>query len=286
MDSHTKQLVQLALAEDLGDAGDITSNATIAAEQMAKGVFIAREDLYICGHDVVAEVFSQLDPEVEYRALKEIGTLVKSGEIIAEASGRVRSLLSAERTALNFLQRLSGISTLTARLSHQVSASGVKLLDTRKTTPGWRGLEKAAVLAGGGHNHRSGLFDAVLIKNNHVDAIGGDIAAAIRACKEKTAAGTKIEVEVRDQAELQAALAENPDAILLDNMTPVQLGEAVEFVRADPNGRNIQLEASGGINVENLQDYAATGVDCISLGMLTHSAPAVDISFRYKEDGY
>lgn len=278
----TKSLIQLALIEDLGP-GDITSKATIDPKLLGAAVIRAKESLVVCGQEVVSLVFSEIDSSICYEALKKDGARVDAGTVIGRVSGPVGSLLSAERTALNFFQRLSGVATVTAEVMVRVADLPVRILDTRKTTPGWRELEKYAVKTGGGTNHRFGLFDAVLIKNNHVDALGGDIGRAVRRCREDAPRGTKIEVEVRNSAELQAAFAERPDAMLLDNMPLAELAQCVSWVRAQDGGEKVELEASGGITMDNVRQYAASGVDAISLGFLTHSARAVDISLGYTE---
>lgn len=278
--SHSLQLIGLAVAEDLGD-GDITSRATMPDELQADAEFIAKQPLLVCGHEVVEAVFRQIDSELTYIPKVATGERLEASQIIATACGPARSLLAAERTALNFLQRLSGIATTTSEVVASVAGTGVTILDTRKTTPGWRELEKFAVRTGGARNHRIGLFDAVLIKDNHIDAIGGDIRKAISASRAYAAAGTKIEVEVRNTEELNLALEEHPDAILLDNMSPAELAEAVQLVRKQPNGESIELEASGGVTPETIVEYAKSGIDSVSLGMLTHSVHAVDISMKY-----
>ncbi len=276
----TKTLIALALREDIG-TGDITSECSIDETALGKAMFIARENLLVCGQDAVREVFLQLDRRLEFTPLIEEGKSASSGDKIAGISGPLRSILSGERTALNFMQRLSGVATLTASIVERLSGLSVKLLDTRKTTPGFRALEKYAVRVGGGHNHRMGLFDAVLLKNNHIDAMGGDIAAAISKCKSKTTSGTWIQVEVRNELELQAAVAALPDAVLLDNMSLELLRKSVEYVRAASRDHPIFVEASGGVSEKNIREIAQTGVDAVSMGRLTHSAPAMDISLRY-----
>lgn len=275
------RLVELAVKEDLG-SGDVTSRATMPDSLSAAADFIAKEPLVVCGHSAAQAVFERIDSALEYRVEAEDGAPVTAGSVIAAASGPARSLLAAERTALNFLQRLSGIATMTADVVQRVQGTGVHILDTRKTTPGWRELEKYAVRCGGGMNHRIGLYDAVLIKDNHIDAVGGDVRRAIAAARETAPQGMKIEVEVRSMEELAEAFVEHPDAVLLDNMSPAELRRAVDFVRSQPGGESVELEASGGITPETLREYAAVGVDSISLGMLTHSARAVDISMKYR----
>lgn len=277
LDDTSRALVALALNEDLG-SGDITSNALIDSQQKAEAVFVAREDFVLCGQEVVAEVCKQVDSRLTFERLAQDGETVKRDQKLGVLRGSAKSILAAERTALNFLQRLSGVATTTKKIADLVEGSGVRVLDTRKTTAGARTLEKYAVRAGGGHNHRSGLYDAVLIKNNHLDAFAGTPAEAVRTARSKAPKGTKIEIEVRNTAELSSALEGQPDAILLDNMTPVQISEAVKLVRAQAGGDKIELEASGGINADNIKNYLNTGINSISLGALTHSAKGVDIS--------
>ena len=280
LNSHSLQLVELAVAEDIGE-GDITSLSTISADLQADAAFIAKEALLVCGHELVEAVFQLIDPTLEYKRLVPTAERVETSTVVATAVGPARSLLAAERASLNFLQRLSGIATMSANMLALVEGTGVRILDTRKTTPGWRQLEKFAVRTGGATNHRMGLFDAVMIKDNHIDAVGGDIRQAISASRAYAPAGTKIEVEVRDMKELALALEEAPDAILLDNMSPEQLSEAVSIVRAHPKGARVELEASGGITPDTIRRYAESGIVSISLGAITHSVPSVDISMKY-----
>lgn len=276
----TKTLIELALQEDIG-TGDTTTQALIPGEVKAAVKIIAREDLVVCGQKVASAVFSRLNPLIFYTALVEDGTKIRRDDVLAELEGPFAPILSAERVALNFLQRLSGIATATARIAKKLKPSGVRVLDTRKTTPGWRELEKYAVRVGGGVNHRLGLFDAVLIKNNHLDALHGDIIGAIEQCRKNVSSKVKVQVEVRDLGELEAALKAKPDSILFDNMSPAQLKEAIGVARASTVGTTIALEASGGISENNILEYALEGLDFISLGMLTHSVKAADISLRY-----
>ncbi|MCB0325833.1 MAG: carboxylating nicotinate-nucleotide diphosphorylase, partial [Bdellovibrionales bacterium] len=279
-------IVQLALVEDIGP-GDITTLATISPERTGSAVILAKEPLVVCGQQVAAAVFAEVKHRfgyyVEYRAEAPDGSACKAGEQLAAMHGSLIGILIAERTVLNFLQHLSGIASYTKQVVKQLDGKA-KLLDTRKTTPGYRALEKYAVATGGGTNHRHGLFDAVLIKNNHIDALQGDIAKAITQSRSFAPPGTKVEVEVRSLEELEAALAAKPDAILLDNMAPELLRRAVKLVRSSATGAGIELEASGGITMETVAAYGATGVDFISMGSLTHSARAVDISLRYAAD--
>ena len=285
-----QSLLDLALAEDIGP-GDLTTTAVLGGvARSARARIIAKQQLVVCGNDLAAAVFKRLNSSLLYRIRINDGMRAEVGETIAEIEGPLGSILTGERTALNFLQRLSGISTKTAAVIASLPNSGpdqkVAVLDTRKTTPGWRTLEKYGVAVGGGKNHRIGLFDAFLIKNNHVDALGGDIAAAIRRCREYSTAHPLakrplLQVEVRNQGELEAALAENPDAILLDTMSIEALRAAVATVRAFPGGGGIFLEASGGINEKTAPILARTGVNGLSIGALTHSAVAVDLALRF-----
>ncbi len=271
----TELLIEIALSEDLG-SGDITSESLIPAEAPGEAVVLSREPLLVCGHPVAARVFERVDPAIRYTPVIPDGAHAGAEAVLAAVTGPLRSLLTAERTVLNFMQRLSGIATQTASL--QALAGGVKLLDTRKTTPGMRELEKYAVRTGGGTNHRTGLFDMVLIKNNHIDAAGGDVAQAVRTARAKAPAGMKIDVEIRSEKELLQAIDAAPDIILLDNFSPEELTKLVVIARQ--RAPKIILEASGGIDENNLSQYAATGVDCISMGALTHSVRSADISFR------
>jgi len=258
------EIVRLALEEDLG-AGDVTSRACVPESQQAGGRFIAREPLVIAGLPLLHELYEA--PVI----LKRDGDSCADGDAIATVSGRACTLLERERVALNFLQRLSGVATLARRFADAVAGTGCRVLDTRKTTPGLRALEKAAAAAGGVTNHRMGLFDAVLIKNNHIAAAGGVRNAIERA----RASGLPIEVEVRTREELREALDAGAAHLLLDNLTPA---EAAQWVREI--GGRAKVELSGGITLENVRAYAETGADFVSSGAITHSARAMDISFR------
>jgi nicotinate-nucleotide pyrophosphorylase (carboxylating) len=262
--------VAAALSEDLGTAGDITSAATIPASATAVATFGARQPGVVAGLPFAAAAFRAIDPAVRFEALMADGQAVTAGNILARVSGNARAILSAERVALNYLTHLSGIATATARLVERVSHTKARILDTRKTTPGLRLIEKYAVACGGGQNHRIGLYDAILIKDNHI-AVAGGVAAAIRNARAH-APGVKLEIEVGSLAELDEALAERPDIILLDNMPVETMRTAVERVA----GRAL-LEASGNITLATVQAVAETGVDYISSGAITHSAPALDI---------
>lgn len=266
-----RTLVAQALAEDLG-RGDITSRVTIDEHQQARGVIQAKAALVVAGLDVASEAFRQCDPAAVVEVRWGDGAHVERGEVVAVVTGQARALLTAERTALNLLQRLSGIATLTA--AYVAAAAGrIVVLDTRKTTPLWRALEKYAVRCGGGTNHRFGLDDAVLIKDNHKRLAGGITAAVTRALAAET--GLRVEVEVETLAELDEALAAGATAVLLDNFSTYDARRAVERVA----GR-AHVEVSGGVTRERLAELATTGADAVSIGALTHSAPAVDLSFE------
>src|SRR5512140_3661270 len=270
--AHAERLVELALEEDLL-LGDATSEATIDAAARGEGKFLAKEDLVVAGTAVARRVFDRLGAQCAFEV--EDGARVAKGTTFGAAAGPVRALLAAERTSLNFLQRLSGVATATRRCVDALAAGGgrTRLLDTRKTTPGWRMLEKAAVRAGGGKNHRFALGDGILIKDNHVAACGG-VAEAVRRARERSGAMLKLEVEVVDLPGLDAAIAAGADIVLLDNMDDATMAEAVRRAA----GR-VLLEASGNMTLERLPRVAATGVDFVSMGAITHSACAVDISF-------
>jgi nicotinate-nucleotide pyrophosphorylase (carboxylating) len=271
--AHAERLVELALEEDLL-LGDATSEATIDAAARGQGRFLAKEDLVLAGAAVARRIFERLEAECVFDAAD--GARVARGTFFGAARGPVRALLAAERASLNFLQRLSGVATATRRCVDALAAGGGKtrLLDTRKTTPGWRMLEKDAVRAGGGKNHRFSLGDGILIKDNHVAACGG-VAEAVRRARERSGAMLKIEVEVVDLPGLDAAIAAGADIVLLDNMDDASMAEAVRRAA----GR-VLLEASGNMTLARLPKVAATGVDFVSMGAITHSAPAVDISFE------
>jgi nicotinate-nucleotide pyrophosphorylase (carboxylating) len=268
-DPVTGDAVARALAEDLG-SGDVTTAATVAPETRARALITQKQPGVVFGLQAAEASFTALDPEVSMRRLAAEG-LWREGGPVLEVQGRARALLSAERTALNFLQRLSGVATLAARYVAAVEGTGARILDTRKTTPGLRALEKAAVAAGGATNHRAGLYDAILIKENHA-AIAGGVGEAVRRAR-AWAPMLAVEVECRTLAEVDAALEAGAPRLLLDNMDPDQLRAAVKQVA----GR-AQLEASGGVTLQTLRDIASTGVDFVSVGAITHSAPALDLS--------
>jgi nicotinate-nucleotide pyrophosphorylase (carboxylating) len=262
--------IRAFLAEDVGD-GDVTAEAVVPADARLDATLLLNEDGVVCGLEVAEAVFRELDPEVLFEPLAHDGERTR-GEV-ARVSGNAGALLTGERTALNLLGRLSGIATLTRRYVDAVAGTGTAILDTRKTTPGLRALEKLAVRTGGGTNHRFGLYDAVLIKDNHL-RLGGGVAASVRRAKET---GLPVEVECETLQDVDAALEAGADTILLDNMTPAQLREAVGIVR----GR-AHTEASGGITLETIREVAATGVDAISVGALTHSARSLDVSMEVR----
>ena len=272
-------LLRLAHEEDIG-SGDKTSEACISADTQASARIVAKEELVICGHEFSKEFFALCDSEIHYQIKAAEGSLVAAGDLVASVEGPYRQILSGERAALNFLQHLSGVATKAREASKIAKEFEVEVLDTRKTLPGWRYLEKYAVKIGGGVNHRAGLYDAVLIKDNHIDALGGDVAKAIETCREKHPALT-IEVEVRSRSELDAALTASPDIILLDNLSPTELRSEVSYIRETLGDKAPRLEGSGGITLENLREYAATGVDAVSMGSLTHSVRAADLSLLF-----
>ncbi len=273
--------VNKALDEDLG-RGDITSRAIVRPGLKARGSFLAKQDLVLAGLEVADAAFTSFDQYLQIESAAADGDEVKAGKVFARVTGDAQMLLAAERVALNFLQRLSGIATITRRYVEAVAGTGARIVDTRKTTPGLRLLEKYAVTAGGGHNHRLGLDDGVLIKDNHI-AIAGSVTEAVRRAREVAGHLHKIEVEVASLEQVREALQARADILLLDNMTPAMVREAVALVRQhEPEERRTLTEASGGITLANVREYAEAGADLISIGALTHSAPAVDISFKIK----
>ena len=279
-----KGIIKIAIKEDIG-SGDITTLVVLKSKinsQKLKGTaeIIAKENLVAAGLPLAEEVFRQIDKQTVFKPLVKDGEWVKKGQCIAMVKGRFSTLLTGERTALNFLQHLSGIATLTHQFADKVKDYNVKILDTRKTTPGLRILEKYAVRCGGGFNHRFGLYDAILIKDNHIAAAGSIRNAALLA--KKNAPKKKIEVEVKNFKELKEAIESRVDIIMLDNMKPYQMKKAVSFILAtrNPQLATLLIEASGGVSLKNIRDIAKTGVDLISIGALTHSARAVDISME------
>lgn len=270
-------LVRAALLEDLGRAGDLTTDAIVPNEQRTTTVLAARQPGVIAGLDLAALAFRLLDPDVTISVQRADGSAVVAGDVVATVSGPARAILTGERTALNFLSRLSGIATATRAIVDAIDGHRAKIVCTRKTTPGLRAVEKYAVRAGGGSNHRFGLDDAVLIKDNHI-AVAGGIRPAIERVRSNVGHLIKIEIEVDTLAQLEEALGLAPDAVLLDNMTSDELRRAVAMVA----GRAI-TEASGRITAATAPAVAATGVDLISIGWLTHSAPILDIGLDYRE---
>jgi nicotinate-nucleotide pyrophosphorylase (carboxylating) len=274
------KLVELALAEDLGPAGDRTSQALIPADQPGRAAFVARAAGVVAGLPAAAMVCAAVDSALTFQPVLSDGSPVERGSVLATVAGPLRSILVAERTALNFLQRLSGVASLTRKYVEAVAGFRAKVLDTRKTTPGWRWLEKYAVRAGGGTNHRFGLYDGILIKDNHLAGLGGDVRKAVELARSFPGnAGLPVEVEVDHLEQLEAALAARADIVLLDNMTPDRMRAAV--ARRDAVSPGTLLEASGGVNLATVREIASTGVDRISVGALTHSAPALDIALDY-----
>lgn len=272
-----RRLVDMALEEDMG-SGDKTSLWTVPERAEAKATVVTREDPTIAGTAVAAEVFRRVDSELEVETVRADGERVAQGTVVMTLRGRARSILAGERTALNFLGRLSGIATLTRAFVDAVTGTGAEILDTRKTTPGWRELEKAAVRAGGGRNHRMGLHDMVLIKENHIAAAGG-LTEAVGRVRERNVEGLGVEVEVGTLEELRVALDLKVRWVLLDNMPPELLKRAVGIVRSSacPDTR---LEASGNVTLGTVRVIAETGVDFVSVGALTHSAPLADLTLR------
>jgi nicotinate-nucleotide pyrophosphorylase (carboxylating) len=273
----TTAQVRVALQEDQA-FNDVSTLATVVSTRHVRSAIVARRDGVIAGIPLAVEAFRQLDSAVTIRVDAEDGTRVKAGEIIMHLSGHARGMLSAERTALNYLQHLSGIATLTARFVDAVAGTSANILDTRKTTPGWRALEKYAVRAGGGTNHRMDLRSGVLIKDNHLAAIGGDMAMAVTRARGLAMSGTAIEVECDTLEQVDAAIAAGADWVLLDNMSIEQLREAVQRCRA-----RVITEASGGVTLDTVRRIAETGVDRISIGALTHSAPALDLGLDFDD---
>lgn len=271
-----ERAVAAALEEDLGQAGDITTEAIVPADAHGEAAIVSRQDGVVAGLDLAEATFKALDPDIRFVRIVEDGGKVVAGGTIAEVSGNIRALLTGERTALNFLGRLSGIATLTATFAKAVEGTGARIACTRKTTPGLRAFEKYAVRAGGGVNHRFGLYDAVLVKDNHIAAAGG-LAKALEQLDARKRHLTKVEVEVDSLDQLEEALKFPIDAILLDNMDATTLKQAVQRVA----GRAL-TEASGGVTLENVREIALAGVDLISVGALTHSPRNLDSSLEWE----
>ena len=272
-------LLTLAFAEDIGD-GDATTLSTIPAEAVGKQQLIVKEEGILAGVEIARKVFEKFDPSLKMTVFIEDGAHVRPGDIAFVVEGPVRSLLQTERTMLNIMQRMSGIATTTAKYQKQLEGTGARVLDTRKTTPGMRMLEKEAVKIGGGTNHRIGLFDMILIKDNHTDFAGG-IPQAVAKAKEWCKANgrdLRIEQEVRDTDEIMQAIEAGVDRIMLDNFTPGRTREAVKLIRKEAPG--VEIESSGGITFDTLRQYGECGVDFISVGALTHSVRGLDMSFK------
>ncbi len=278
-------LIDAALQEDLGEAGDVTSNALIPGDAISRLAIVARRPGVIAGLPIAGLVFERMGVDVDVAVQRADGSEVEGGTTIATLDGPTRALLTGERTVLNFLTHLSGVATLTRQFVDAVAGTRAEILDTRKTIPGWRVLQKYAVRCGGGANHRIGLFDAVLIKDNHLAAWreaepgGGSLAGAVRHVRSVTPAGTPVEIEVDSLAQLQDVLEAAPEIVLLDNMSPELMREAVAL--RDRMSPRTQLEASGGVSLATVRSIAETGVERISIGALTHSAPALDIAFDW-----
>jgi nicotinate-nucleotide pyrophosphorylase (carboxylating) len=270
-----RDLLEMALREDIG-TGDVTSESVVPASVLATATIMSKSDGIIAGLGVAAEILRILDPEVNFGKLVSDGDRVHRGQEVATAEGKARSILTAERTVLNFLQRLSGIATMTSEYVRAASGYPAKIIDTRKTTPGWRVLEKYAVRVGGGSNHRFGLYDAVLIKENHI-AVAGGVAEAVSRARKRIPHTMKIEVEVETLDQVREAIESEADIIMPDNMDVDEMAEAVRLI----NGRAM-VEASGGIRLKDIPAIAATGVDLISIGALTNAAPPLDISMYIK----
>jgi len=275
-------LLRSFLAEDIG-SGDITTETTVPATQRARGEVIAKAPLVLAGIELFMEVFRLLDVTTTAEIFSQDGEELAPGKVPARVNASARALLTGERVALNLLQRLSGVATLTRRFVRAIEGTRAEILDTRKTTPGLRALEKYAVRVGGGRNHRKDLGEAVLIKENHIRLAGG-VAAALTAAQAAKGRAAWIEIEVTNLDELGAALTHHPDVILLDNMSPLLVRQAVDVVRKSSAPKNIRTEASGGITLDNVREFAEAGLDWISVGALTHSAPAVDISFEIEPE--
>jgi nicotinate-nucleotide pyrophosphorylase (carboxylating) len=274
-----RENIRLWLHEDIG-TGDMTTMSTIAGDHQSKALIHVKEEGYVAGLQVAQLVFQVVDPQLQFRALATEGDKVNKGTVIAEVYGSTRSILLGERLALNLLQRLSGIASKTRAFADAVEGLPVRLVDTRKTTPGHRLLEKYAVRVGGGHNHRFGLYDAVMIKDNHIKGAGG-VALAIGRARSEIPHTMKIEVEVENAHQLDEAVAAGVDIILLDNMSPQSMKSAVRTIKqAAPH---IIVEASGGVTLDNIREIATTGVDVISVGALTYSVIALDISLDLNE---
>ncbi|PTL85230.1 carboxylating nicotinate-nucleotide diphosphorylase [Vitiosangium sp. GDMCC 1.1324] len=275
MDAFLDRLISLALEEDLGAAGDITTDALVPVDAQGSAELLAKERLVLAGLDAFARVFERVDPASKVELLARDGQEIQPKALVARVHGRMRALLTAERTALNIVQRTSGMATMAQQVMAAVRGTKLRILDTRKTSPGMRSLSKQAVKAGGAFNHRFGLFDGVLIKDNHIAAVGGSVREALRRARANAPQLVKIEIEVTNLDQLAEALEEGADVVMLDNMDDEQIRRAVELTA----GR-IPLEVSGGITLERLPRLAKLGVDFVSMGALTHSARAMDLSLE------
>jgi nicotinate-nucleotide pyrophosphorylase (carboxylating) len=271
-------LVEWALAEDLR-SGDATTRSVVPPDTTGRARIEARQPLVVCGLDVAREVFARVDPALRFETLVADGTRTAAGDVLARLDGSLHAILAGERTALNFLQRMSGVATLTARFVDAAAGTGARICDTRKTLPGWRALDKYAVAVGGGTNHRFALDDALLVKDNHVAAAGG-VKPAVEAARTHAPAHLFLQVEVQSLEEARQAVAAGADGLLLDNRTPAELREIAEEL-----AERIELEASGGVTLANVRAVADTGVHRISIGALTHSAPAADVALEVEPAG-
>jgi nicotinate-nucleotide pyrophosphorylase (carboxylating) len=275
LDEAAVRLIKEALAEDVG-AGDVTTDSTVPAERVSEARIVAKASGVIAGLSVVEAVLRELDPEAVVEPVADDGSLVSPGQVVARIRARTRAILTGERTALNFLMRLSGVATQAARFAERLEGTGTRLLDTRKTTPGMRRLEKQAVALGGGVNHRSGLWDMAMIKDNHIAAAGGigEAVARLRGAHPDLA----VEVEVADLSSLEEALACGVDRVMLDNMSEEQMREAIRAARS--RGSRPEIEISGGVTLDSIDRLARLGADFVSVGAVTHSAPALDLSLE------
>jgi nicotinate-nucleotide pyrophosphorylase (carboxylating) len=271
-------LLELALAEDIGP-GDATTPLVLAEDAQGRARIEARQRLVVCGLPIAAAVFEAVDPELRFESLRRDGEQAEAGEPLAFVSGGLRAILAAERTALNFLGRLCGVASATRRFAAAVEGTGARIVDTRKTLPGWRALDKYATAVGGAQNHRAGLYDGILLKDNHV-ALAGGVALAVKTARAAAPAGLRIQVEVESEADAVAAVEAGADFLLLDNCTPAQLRAIAARI-----GDRALLEASGGVRLENVREIAETGVSRISIGWLTHSAPSADVALEIDTGG-
>lgn len=273
-----REIIRIALEEDIG-TGDVTTNTVVPRDTTALGVITSKEDGVLCGIDVARMVYQEIDADLEFEKRMEDGSALSFGAVCARLTGNARSCLTGERVALNLLQRMSGVSSLVARYVKAVEGTGAVIMDTRKTMPGLRMLDKYAVKIGGGENHRFGLYDMVLLKSNHIEPAGG-IEAAVKKVKEANGGGMKIEIEVTNLLDVSLALTAGVDRIMLDNMRIKDMEKAVAMAVG-----TVKLEASGNITLENVREVALTGVDYISVGAITHSARAIDMSLRLRRIG-